>query len=216
VRILQRTRFTDNPRVEATVDYIQLSGLDNKPLEGALNDRFSSEASATVTTFANDSSLADPSAPRSGPSTLTRRISSQFATGRVLSFRLDESSFLAGGAHPYASFDTVTIDLTTGKRLTLADLFRPAADYTAALVTEVSHQLVTNYPDVDASFIDSGLALDNSSALRNWVIEREGIRFAFAQCDVMACALGTPEALVEYRVVRALLQPDGVLSDLLV
>ena len=216
VRIQQETKFTSNPPIEATVDYIQLSGLDNTPLQGALNDRFSSDARDAIASFTTASTSSGLAPLVSSPSTLTRRISSQFATGRVLSFRLDESSYFAGAAHPNASFETVTIDLTTGKRLALADLFRRGVDYTTPLVTEASRLLVANYPDVDASFIDSGLKLDNASALRSWVIERDGIRFAFAQCDVMPCALGTPEVLVEYPAVRALLDPNGVLSDLIV
>jgi len=216
VRVQQATRFTDNPRLDASVDYIQLSGLDNKPLEGALNDRFTSDAADAIASFAAAAPTAGPSAVATGPSTLTRRISSQFATGRVLSFRLDESSYFAGGAHPSASFETVTIDLTTGKRLGLANLFRPSVDYTTAVVSEVRRQLIANYPDADASSIDTGLTVDGSSALRFWVIERQGIRFLFAQCDVMPCALGTPEVLVDFAALRPMLDPASALSDLLV
>jgi hypothetical protein len=144
----------------------QFMGLTDKPAEASLNQIFSDRfyanqqdilseyqsltASATAEQplpYEVKSDGAHPLAAYSYSSDL--RYALQYDAGnRTLTVALKSYRY-SGGAHGLEGLETYVLDLDTAKRLTLADLFIPGADYQAVLAAEMNKIRASGTEDWD-------------------------------------------------------------------
>lgn len=102
-------------------------------------------------------------------------------------YTIDEYS---GGAHGMTYFKTFVFDTTTGKKLSLADLFTPGTNYLSELSTAARAQLPRVIgPDADAQMIASGTTPDEKN-FENFFIDNHNIVFLFPPYQVAAYAQG--------------------------
>lgn len=116
---------------------------------------------------------------------------------------LDVSNFQ--GAHPLELARSVVVDLRTGTRLGLDDVFR------ADRMTAVDEAVRTAYlSSADQYVFPEDVAKTRTSDLAWWPA-RDGLHVQADQCAIAACAAGQPEVTVPWSTVRPMLRPGFTL-----
>lgn len=123
-------------------------------------------------------------------------------TQRYQIVRADESVFSAwsktdsytGGAHPFYIYDGITLDVATGKELSLSDVVTD----TAAMAKQLAAQLAESYDD--NAFSDLALTLQSmlKSNTLEWTLGNEGLEFCFAPGNLAPYAVGVVSTIIPY------------------
>lgn len=116
---------------------------------------------------------------------------------------LDVSNFQ--GAHPLELARSVVVDLRTGTRLGLDDVFR--ADRMTAVDTAVRAAYLSS---ADQYVFPEDVAKTRTSDLAWWPA-RDGLHVQADQCAIAACAAGQPEVTVPWSTLRPMLKPGFTL-----
>ncbi len=137
-------------------------------------------------------------------------IQATFNGGAEILSILFQSSQYSGGAHPSASHASINYDISNGKALALADLFRNDSDYLRIIADRVKKELSQReglFPDQ----INLGAAptLDN---YRTWNTTPAGLLITFEEYQVGAYAAGPQSVLIPYAELRTWLSPTGPLG----
>jgi hypothetical protein len=101
---------------------------------------------------------------------------------------------------------TDNFDLETGHAYSLAELFKPGADYLGFL-SDISRKLLTIEKVGDPGWIESGTT-PVAENFTGWVLVPDGIEITFGQYQVTAYANGMPRILVLNHAMEGLLA-DG-------
>jgi Protein of unknown function (DUF3298) len=145
---------------------------------------------------------------------------------RYLNLQIAEFSYNAGSAHPLTSTVSYNFDLQDGREVLLDTLFNSDTQYLVTLATLVKEKLRTQLRmksfDTEASttsavsgevnteeslstvFFEEG-ADPRDENYKQFVIEKEGIRFLFGQYQVAPYVYGEQSVLVEYSVLGDIL-----------
>jgi len=228
VKVETLTGGTTSPYIyDYTVEYPQLNGLADDATQRTINADLMKAASELVGDFVavvteeppqtttSASTTTSTPAP-AGSSTTTSeppnrtRLEGKSETTlldlRVASFRLQANGYIAGAAHGFTRFRTLTFDLTTGKRLTLPDLFRSGVDYLGWLAHESLAQLQARPEIWDPQTAPGGLSpVDEHFA--HFVLTPAGLDIVFDEYQVGPYAIGTPHVTFPYAQLRPLLAP---------
>lgn len=99
-----------------------------------------------------------------------------------------------GGAHPFYIYDGITLDVTTGKELSLSDVVTD----TAAMAKQLAAQLAESYDD--NAFSDLALTLQSmlKSNTLEWTLGNEGLEFCFAPGNLAPYAVGVVSTIIPY------------------
>ena len=180
---------SDDPRVTAFNQ--RLNDLVKKEVD-AMRDSFKQ-----VTLVTNGSSL-----------DASYKLISQM--GDLWSFKFDFNFYSDGAAHPGLYSITLNYDLNQGRELALGDLFLPNSNYLETIasycVTELSKQ-----PGFEGPFSDG--AKPTVENYRNWNITPDGLLITFDTYQVMPGASGPQQVLVPYAQLKDVINPQGVLGD---
>jgi hypothetical protein len=130
------------------------------------------------------------------------------ANEKLISIRLEYSTYMAGAAHPYSYVQTFNFDLAAGKLLSMSSLFRPDADYLPFLSDFCEKQLVDK---LGIDLFMEGLAptIENFSS---WGLSTEGLWIEFDPYQVAPYAAGPQQILVPFDQMEDLLALDGPVS----
>ena len=136
----------------------------------------------------------------------------------MLSLRVNSYSYPSGAAHGSDVLTTFTFDLASGRRLALADLFRPGSAYLDALATEARPQLKVTLAgwETDSS-MTTWLATGTEPAAANyaaWAITPGGLEITFGQYQVAPYAAGMPVVTIPVAHLAGLVDPTGPLAPL--
>jgi hypothetical protein len=228
VKVEQLTGGTTSPYVyDYTVEYPQLSGLLDDAVQRSVNADLMKAASDLVGDFVAVVTEQPPQTTTSAPTTTTAPSPVESSTStseppnrtrlegksdttlldaRVGSFRLQADGYIAGAAHGFTRFRTLTFDLTTGKRLALADLFRSGVDYLGWLSHESLAQLQARPEVWDPQTAPGGVSpLDEHFA--HFVLTPSALDIVFDEYQVGPYAFGTPHVTFPYAQLRPLLAP---------
>ncbi|HTX87826.1 MAG TPA: RsiV family protein [Bacteroidales bacterium] len=123
----------------------------------------------------------------------------------VLCFYILEYAF-TGGAHGLESTDFYVINLMTGKKLELSDLFREGSDstLTVLLTGKVKQAYCRNH---EAKLTDAGFFTDEVKPCGNFFVTDNGIGFHYNQYDLAPHSFGAIEAFLDFSEIRGLLKP---------
>ena len=130
--------------------------------------------------------------------------------GLLFSIRLSEESY-CGGAHPNHGSSATTLDLRTGKKLSLADLFKP--NPFATLTQLATQQLLAD--EQVASLDDSDVGEPVIDASTDWYLSPDGLVFHWSPYGLASYARGDVEIVLPYAALRELALPQGPLGPLL-
>ena len=233
-RVENLTGGTRSPYVyDYTVEYPQLDGLADREMQRTINGELAKAASDMVGDFVARVTEEPPppttstssSSTSSTPSTTSTTWSPANATtsglkgttettlldARVASFRLEGYSYIAPSAHGSTTLRTFTYDLSTGRRLMLADLFRPGVDYLGWLSHESATQLATRRDVYDPVQTPPGLT-PTEDHFAHFVLTPAGLDVTFDEYQVGPYAIGTPHVTFPYAQLRPLLATPGPLD----
>jgi hypothetical protein len=140
--------------------------------------------------------------------TLYGGFTTEILTPALASFTLTWKDDTSTGP-PGLGLETVTYDLGTGQRLAFADVF---PDMTLALAT-ISAKARSLLQDQLGSAFDPAVAVDGTSPspvnFSNWAVTRDGIRFTFAQYQVVSRADVQPSVVVPWETLRPVMIQTG-------
>jgi hypothetical protein len=140
----------------------------------------------------------------SGSWSLERKLEIVFTSGRVVSFRFFEYSFL-GGAHPNTNYYYTLYDIATGGKLTPKDIFIAGYETKLTALAEKKFREVRNLKP-DESLSEAGFQfLNNKFTLNNnFGFTKEGIVFFYNAYEAGPYVLGSTEVLIPFKDVKEL------------
>ena len=217
------TGATLSGRVAATdatyqVRYPQVGGLADAAAAATINSLLRDQADAAVRDFTAGIGK-DPQAGPDQLSTLGVDYSVAYGSPDVLSLRMNAYSYPSGAAHGADVLNTFTFELASGRRLALADLFRPGSGYLDALATEARAQLnVTLAGWETGPSMTTWLATGTEPTADNyaaWAITPGGLEITFGQYQVAPYAAGMPVVTIPIARLAAIIDPNGPFAPLL-
>lgn len=212
VRVAPKLIRESNKELHYTIDveYPQIEG-------DARFDKFNREARGMITkevaawktgeTAVEADSDADlPSETQD--SSLMSSYQVRLATDDLISVEFDESTYSRGAAHPNSYTTVLNYDVRNGKKLSLADLFKPKSNYLSVISAFCIKDLKQKDKESMLGEVDSGAAprADNYKA---WTITKKGLWITFDPYQVGPYAAGPQHVLVPYSVLKDIIKPDG-------
>lgn len=222
VKVEKLTGGTTTPYAyDYTVEYPQLDGMHDQAMQRTINSVLVNAASELIGDFvagvasssAQSSSTTTQSTSTTDPSqrsSLQAKEETTLLDMRVGSFRIEATSYFAGAAHPSTSDHTLSFDLGTGRRLTLADIFRPDSHYLEWLSTESSKQLAA-MPDYSADMARAGTT-PTEEHFAVFSLRPTALEIVFGEYQVGPYAIGIKHVSFPYAQLRPLLASPGPLD----
>ncbi|HYO15923.1 MAG TPA: DUF3298 and DUF4163 domain-containing protein [Thermoanaerobaculia bacterium] len=151
-----------------------------------------------------------PDAP--GGWSLERTVKIVHQTPRVVSLEATESVFL-GGAHPNSTVIYASFDPTTGRRISLADLFLPTVGQRLREVAERRFRETRGIPP-DRSLAEEGFEFEGGSfdLNDNFALLEDGLVFYYNAYEIAAYVMGPTEVKLTREDLAGLVRPDGPLG----
>ncbi len=204
-----------NPPYVVDVEYPELTGLADSGILAEVNQDISSGINGMVGSFKNGG-LGQPIADLpNAQNNLTGRYTVSYVSPYILSFEEDSSAYMIGDAHPDEQADTYNYDLRSGKRLALADLFLPGANYlqilSAYAVPNLASQLGITSEGPSLDLIRSGAA-PTAANYQDFLIGQDGLIIVFAKYQVAPGAAGILRVTVPYSLLNKVMDPAGILG----
>jgi Protein of unknown function (DUF3298) len=140
----------------------------------------------------------------------------RMATDDMISIEFSEGTYEAGAVHGNNVTSVINYDVKNSKKLALADLFNPKANYLSAISTYCIKELRDRAKKdkdtmIDEEMMKTGAApkADNYQAC---AITKKGLWVTFDQYQVAAYAAGPQHVLVPYSALKDIIKPDGPLA----
>ena len=135
------------------------------------------------------------------------------ATDQLISVEFTEATYEAGAAHGNSVTTVINFDVTSGKKLALADLFIPKANYLSVLSTYCMKDLRGRAKKDKDSMVDEEMmktgAAPRAGNYQACAITKKGLWVTFDPYAVAAYAAGPQHVLVPYPALKDILKSDG-------
>jgi len=128
----------------------------------------------------------------------------------ILSIYFETSAYI-GGAHPSQYHTTLNYDLTTGRTLALADLFRPGIDAVQSVADYCINDLRQRQDMLFPDYATTGAAPQPEN-YQAWNVTSLGLLITFDEYQVAPYAAGPQTVLIPYPALETLLDPLGPLG----
>ena len=142
----------------------------------------------------------------------------RLATDDLISVEFSEATYEAGAAHGNSATTVLNYDVRNGKKLALADLFNPKANYLSVISTYCIKDLRERAQKdkdamIDEEMMKSGAAprADNYQAC---AMTKKGLWVTFDPYQVAPYAAGPQYVLVPYSALKDIIKSDGPLATL--
>lgn len=131
----------------------------------------------------------------------------------VIMVRMSVEGMQAGRAHPYHNHHVINFDLTKGKVLALADLFKPKSNFLKLIAEYSRKQLLKNSSDLTmAEMVKQGTKADPKN-FRNWNIQNDTLLFTFEEYQVAPYVNGPQEVEIPYAALKKMIAPNSVIHS---
>lgn len=111
-----------------------------------------------------------------------------------------------GAAHPNELSFVINYNASTGKIITLSELFKNHSKYLSFISAFCINKLR------NSTYYLGNMAENKLSPIyenyKSWNFSDEGISFNFDRCEILACAASTQEVLIPYEQMKELLKPN--------
>lgn len=140
------------------------------------------------------------------------------AHNALISVRFGIGTYFRGAAHPNSRTEVVNYDLQSGKRLTLADLFKPSARYLqviAAYCIEDLKRQTRQHADPEPMLTDESIhqgAAATAENYRSWLITKRGLSITFDAYQVGPYAAGPQFVVVPYSALKEIIKPGSPIA----
>jgi hypothetical protein len=180
-----------------------ISGISDA-VAAKINDAVSVKVNELISTF-TDSGL-PVVASGDGPSTLQGDYSIATNTASIVSLRFTVLTDVTGAAHPVGRPGSITVVVSSGATVALADLFSDQAKALSTVSSQCKSQLSKSLgPDLTWD----GKAASFDFFSKAWVITPLGLELVFAQGDLASPAAGMPSATVPWSSLKSFVKAGG-------
>jgi hypothetical protein len=142
----------------------------------------------------------------------------RYATDDLISVEFTEGAYERGAAHGNSITTVVNYDVKNGKKLALADLFKPKSNFLNVISEYCLKDLrERSKKDKDAMFDEEMMksgASPRADNYRAWAITKRGLWITFDPYAVASYAAGPQHVLVPYSALKDILKPDGPVAAL--
>lgn len=134
-----------------------------------------------------------------------------FANERVLSVAFGNYVF-EGGERPNLYSFTINFDLKSGKKIELADIFKPGSNYLKFLSDYSIKDLKRELGDLsDEEWLENGAGAQAEN-FGSWNLTAKGLLINFDPVRIASPALGARQVLIPYNDLKGILQENSVVS----
>jgi hypothetical protein len=132
----------------------------------------------------------------------------------LMGIRFNKEYNYAGDAHPSHDIEVYNYDLTTGKEITLDDIFSPGSNYLKFISEYCRKELTKRMKVQKVALIPAGLdpKIENYDM---WNVEPDGLLFIFDEGQVVPYVAGQPEVFISYKTLKALITPSAPVAPCL-
>lgn len=206
----QSQQLYDIPPLTAKISQPVLTGTTT-PNADTFNKTVSDMLTKTVSSFKDEVTsitLEATGVPNTLPaSNITITYEALTANSALLSIKFNVYFYVRGAAHPSSYSMVINYDLTAGKVLALADLFKPNAKYLEALS---AYSLKTLKAADRLDFPEGANPIEEN--YKSWNITATGIQINFDDYQVTSHAAGPQVVIVPYATLKDIIDPKGVLA----
>jgi hypothetical protein len=130
---------------------------------------------------------------------------------KIVSIRFNKEYSYAGDAHPSHEVEVYNFNLMTGKKMQLADLFKPQSDYLKLLSTICYKELNKRFKTADEQVLEKGTApkIENFD---NWNLTPDGLLIIFDEYQVASYVDGQPEVFIPYKTLAKIILPSSIVE----
>ena len=165
-------------------------------------------------------------APDAAEDSLNVRYTMRLLTAELLSVEFAMDYYEHGAAHPSHGFHVINYDAKAGRRLELADLFKPGSDYLKR-VSEVAVAQLRRWNKDSAEYSGGDGqpylsdpeftrgAAPEAENFQSWTLTPKGLVVTFDYYQLGAYAAGAPTVVLPYAELKDVLRTDGPLAPLL-
>lgn len=147
-------------------------------------------------------------------STFDSRYVVELATADLVSVDFGISTYYEGAAHGNYNSLAFNYWFETGKTLTLADLFKPNANYLDALSNYSIKALRRKLgAEIDNEWIQKGAGAEAEN-YQSWNITRRGLKITFNPYQVASYAQGPQVLVIPFAALKGIIDPNGPLAKL--
>jgi hypothetical protein len=134
------------------------------------------------------------------------------ATGDLVSISLFINTYFEGAAHGLDRTVVLNYDLSSGRVLKLADLFKPKSNY-LKLISDYSIKAIKEElgADADNDWIQRGAEATEEN-YKNWNITRKGLEIYFERYQVAPYVTPPPDIVIPYGDLKNVIDPAGPLA----
>jgi hypothetical protein len=193
--------------------YPQALGAGGDPHLTKLNQELRKFIDKEVRKFRADAQPPEERTSSSG-STFESKYSVRHAANGFISIEFLIEAYYEGAVH--GSYNTIVFnyDLTSGRLLRLADLFRPNSDYLKPISDYAIEALrKEKAPNPDMDEIRSGAGPEEKN-YQSWNFTRAGLEISFDPYQVGPYAEGPHEVVVPYVILKDVINPEGPLAKI--
>ncbi|HZS43182.1 MAG TPA: RsiV family protein [Candidatus Paceibacterota bacterium] len=127
---------------------------------------------------------------------------------KILPLRFNEEFYSAGAAHPGSNVLTLNYNLVTADVLSLANLFKPGAQYLEAISEYSIKTLKKNLgTDAEPAAIEEGAAPKQEN-FNAFLVTDNGLEIIFTEYQVAAYAAGEQEVTIPWSELKDILNPN--------
>ena len=202
-------------RYAISIRYPQLSLSGNPGVQQRLNALLKQNAQRMVEVFRAEYRQSGTNLPKDSPPwSLESEYTLEYETDRLLVLSQHGYEY-TGGAHGMPLMEAFILDLQTGKRLQLKDLFKPRSPYLKLLSDYSRKALASKNKDEllsDTDWIQRG----TTPTANNFSVvfpTQKGLLIRFPPYQVAAYASGMQEVMVSYGALATVLDSAGPLGQ---
>ncbi len=164
---------------------------------------------------ANESFSADIGLPLDIKSTVTGSPITEEKNDRYIALFMGMEWYLRGAAHPSHSLETYVYDFKEARLVEVSELFKPKADYLAALSALSRADLLAQSKQGDVGFsFDKEMVEEGTQPVKENFSKvlplKDGLAIYFDEYQVAPYAAGPQQVVIPYAKLKDILNPDGV------
>lgn len=129
----------------------------------------------------------------------------------IWSFKFDVMYYTAGAARPAGEIITVNYDLDQGREIALGDLFLTDSNY----LDLIANYCIAELKNQHGELFDPFGAEPKTQNYEDWNIIADGLLITFEQGEVLPAVAPAQTVLVPYNELRAIIDPQGPLAEVL-
>ncbi|MBI3509265.1 MAG: hypothetical protein HY064_01275 [Bacteroidetes bacterium] len=208
---------SDTPSCKLSIDYVVLSGMDMDSLERIRNAEFLAEATQTRKSLTQeaDKLYSNYEDCRSSEEDFAFRITPGLLTPYCISYSIEKTGTAFCAPHSFHSYDFRTIDLNTGKPLTLKNIFNNRDSAWAKVIATKARQ---GYLEESLGFKPSGTILFEAAGYytnNDFVLEDTAISFLIDPITIHESLDGQSDfwMTIPYSELKSVIPPGSLLWE---